>query len=81
VDSGVVLLCVITFSVISPLVLPCGLLYFIITVPLWRRQLLLVYRPMFDAGGMRWPFIFSMVMSALYLSVLLVSTVLFLKNL
>ena len=80
VDSSVVLLCALTFCVISPLVLPCAFIYFLVTVPLWRRQLLLVYRPMFDAGGMRWPFLFNVVMSALYLSQMLVGLVLLLKN-
>ena len=80
VDSSVVLLCALTFTIISPLVLPCTLVYFLVTTPLWRRQLILVYRPMFDAGGMRWPFLFNVVMSALYMSIFLVSLVLLLKN-
>ena len=80
VDSSVVLLCSILFSIVSPLVLPCTLIYFVSTIPLWRRQLLLVYRPMFDAGGMRWPFLFMVVMSALYLSIVMVATILLLKN-
>ena len=80
VDSSVVLLCALTFTVVSPLVLPCTFIYFLITTPIWRRQLVLVYRPMFDAGGMRWPFLFTVVMSAMYLSIILVSLVLLLKN-
>lgn len=80
VDSSVVLLCALTFTIISPLVLPCTFIYFLLTTPLWRRQLILVYRPMFDAGGMRWPFLFTVVMSALYMSIILVSLVLLLKN-
>jgi hypothetical protein len=81
VDSSVVLLCCITFSAVSPLVIPCALLYFGVCIPLWRRQLLLVHRPIFDAGGQRWPELFTFVMSAIYLSVVLISVILFLKNL
>jgi len=80
VDSSVVLLCAITFSIVSPLVVPFALIYFATTIPLWRRQLLLVYRPMFDAGGMRWPFLFMAAMSALYLSIVLIAAILLLKN-
>ena len=51
VESGFVLLLCLGFSVISPLVTPICLLNFLISVPLFRRQLILVHRPIFDTGG------------------------------
>ena len=80
VDSAVVLLIAVTFATMSPLVLPFTLLYFMVCIPLWRRNLLVTYRPMFDAGGLRWPFLFTTAMSSLYFSIVMVALVLLLKN-
>ena len=44
IDSGVVFLCTVSLSIVSPLIAPCALLYFLFCTPLWRRQLIFVYR-------------------------------------
>jgi len=80
IDSGVVFLCMIALSVASPLVAPCAFVYFLCCAPLWRRQLIFVYRPKFDGGGAYWPFIFDMCISSLLVMQILLTTMLSLKK-
>jgi len=61
VDSGVVLLCVHALACASPLVAFFSFLYFLFWIPMLRRNVIFVYRPKFDGGGIRWPFLFDMV--------------------
>jgi len=60
VDSGVVFLCAVALSCASPIVAPCALLYFTMGAPIWRRQCIFVYRPLYDAGGGHWPLLANM---------------------
>jgi len=80
VDSAFALLLGISFSVISPLVTVLSFLTFLVSVPLWRRQLILVHRPRFDTGGRRWPLLSNMVFSGLLVSQLVIGIVLAFKN-
>jgi hypothetical protein len=43
------------FSLISPLVLPFSFVYFFASLVVYKRQLLFVYEPEFDSGGVFWP--------------------------
>ena len=80
VDSGVVLLCTIALAPSSPLVALAALVYFIVCEPLMRRNLILVYRPQFDAGGARWPYMFDIVISSLLYGGVLLTTQMLLKQ-
>lgn len=62
VDTGVVMLCVLSLAPASPLVAPAALVLFALSEPLLRRNIIFMYRAKFDGGGIRWPFLFEMVM-------------------
>jgi hypothetical protein len=80
IDTGVVLLCVVALAPASPLVAPFGLIHFCLSEPLLRRNIIFMYRPKFDGGGIRWPFLFEMIMSCLLFSHILMITMLALKK-
>jgi hypothetical protein len=80
IDSGVVFLCVMGLTPISPLLAPAALLYFLFCAPLWRRNCLYMYRPYFDTGGIRWPFLCDMLISAMYFAQILLTTTMALKK-
>jgi hypothetical protein len=80
VDSGVVFLCVVALAPASPLVAPASFFYFLLCVPLLRRNVLFMHRPAFDGGGIRWPFIFEICISALLVGELLLSIQMALKT-
>ena len=73
VDSGVVLMCTLSLATASPLVAPACFLYFLVCQPLLRRNLIFVYRPKFDGGGFRWPFVFDMCISCMAVGTILLS--------
>lgn len=80
VDSGVVLMCCVALGPASPLVAPAALMYFSFCEPLLRRNCIFVYRQRYDDGGLRWTFIFDMIISALVVSQLLMSLQMTLKT-
>jgi hypothetical protein len=80
IDSGVVLMCTLALAPSSPIVALAAVAYFLFLQPLLRRNLIFMYRPRFDGGGFRWPFIFDMCISATYLSILLLTVQMALKQ-
>lgn len=80
VDGGVVFLCVVALAPQSPLVAPIGLLYYLICVPLWRRNCIFLYRPKFDSGGERWPFLSDMLITSLFMGQFLLTLQMVLNN-
>lgn len=80
VDSGVVLMCTIALGPASPLVAPAALAYFLFCEPLLRRNVIFVYRPRYDDGGLRWMFCFNMIISALIVGQLLLALQMGLKD-
>lgn len=80
IDTGVVLLCVLALAPASPLVSPVALIHFAFSEPLLRRNIIFMYRPKFDAGGIRWTFLFEMVMSSMLFAQVLMVTMLALKK-
>jgi hypothetical protein len=80
VDSGTVLMCILALAPASPLVAPATFLYFLVCQPLLRRNFIFLYRPKFDGGGLRFPFIFDMAISALIVGQILLTTQMGLKQ-
>jgi len=68
VDSGAAFLCVVTLSFVSPVVAPAVLVYYLFAIPLLRRNCIYVYRPAYDGGGFRWPFLFDIFISSMVLA-------------
>jgi len=80
VDSSVVLMAVVGLAPASPLVAPAAMLYFLWCQPILRRGCIFVYRPRFDGGGFRYPFIFLMAISGLIIGQILLTIQMALKQ-
>ena len=80
IDSGVVFMCVVCLTPISPLLAPAALCYFLFCAPLWRRNCIYMYRPQFDTGGIRWPFLSDVMISACCVAQVLLTTTMALKQ-
>jgi hypothetical protein len=64
----------------SPIVAPACAVYFLFCQPLLRRNLIFMYRPKFDGGGFRWPFMFDMCISSLLYGAILLTVQMVLKR-
>lgn len=80
VDSGVVFMCIAALAPVTPIVAPVALLYFLFCAPLWRRNCIFMYRPKFDTGGLRWPFLTDVLLTSLVIGQILLTTVMALKE-
>jgi hypothetical protein len=80
IDGGLVFLCATALAPASPLLAPCALIYFLICGPLTTRNLIFVYRPNLDAGGARWPFLFEILMSSLFVGQIMMCAMMTLKR-
>lgn len=80
VDSSVVVICSLTFCIISPLVTVASAIYFLIAIPCYRRQALFVNRPSFIDGASRFTFLSNCVMGSLYTAVVFSGVTFFFKN-
>lgn len=50
-----VVVIVFTYAVICPIILPFGLLYFTGALMVYKKQILYVYRPVYESGGAMFP--------------------------
>jgi len=76
IDGALVFLCAVTLAPAAPLLAPFATAYFICSQPIIKRNLVYMYRPNFDAGGARWPFLFEMLMTSVLLSQILMTMML-----
>lgn len=68
IDGGLVFLCVISLTPLSPLLAPAAATYFLFCAPILRRNCIYIYRPIYDSGGIRWPFLANVFLSAICLA-------------
>lgn len=80
IDSGVVFMTIVALAPVAPLVAPASLVYYLYCAPLWRRNVIFLYRPKFDTGGLRWPFLSEMIISSLCVAQILLTIVMTLKE-
>ena len=80
VDSGIVLLCLMALAPASPIIAPACFAYFLVFQPILRRNLIFMYRPKFDGGGFRWPFIFDMCIACVVFGQILLTAQMILKQ-
>jgi hypothetical protein len=73
-------MCTFALAPSSPLVAPAALAYFCFCEPLLRRNLIFVYRPRYDDGGLRWIVVFDMIISALVVGQIILALQMGLKN-
>jgi hypothetical protein len=71
---------VLAYAVVSPLILPFGLIYFIFLWAVWRYQMLYVYQRQYESGGQFWPLVAHKVVGCLLLCVLFTAVVLIFKQ-
>jgi hypothetical protein len=76
----VVFLCVIALAPASPIVSVVASIYFLVFTPMIRWLLIFVYRPDHDGGGRRWPLLFEMLISAMVLGQVFLTTMMALKR-
>ena len=81
IDCGFVFFIMFSLTPMHPLVTPFPLYYFLFCSPLWRRNLLYLYRPSHDAGGIRWPFFADMLVSGMIVAQSFLTIKLMLHNL
>ncbi len=67
-NSGVIFLCVVALSPLCPVLAPFAMMYFFFLYPLLKWGHIFVYRPTFDAGGMRWPLLHNILMNSIIVS-------------
>lgn len=65
VDSGVVMLCVFSLAPAAPMIAIAAFFYFVCSTPMLRWTMIFLYKPKFDIGGGRFPFIFDMCISGI----------------
>lgn len=80
VNSGVMFLCVVALAPLCPIVAPFSMLYFLFITPLLKWGHIFVYRPTYDAGGMRWPLLHNILMNSVIVSQGLLALSFFLKK-
>ena len=80
VDSGVVMLCVFALAPASPLIAASALAYFVFCIPMLRWTLIFLYRPKFDIGGGRFPFIFDVCISGIIAGQIFLTSMMVLKR-
>ena len=67
-NSGTIFLCVVALAPLCPMVAPFATLYFLFINPLLKWGFIFIYRPTFDAGGMRWPLLHNILMNSVIVS-------------
>lgn len=63
-----IFLLAITYSTVSPLLVPFAAIYFLFSRFLWRNQLLFVYSERRDSMGSLWPYYMHSILVAVILS-------------
>lgn len=68
------MLCVFALAPASPLIAPAAYTYFLFCTPMLRWTAIFLYRPKFDIGGGRFPFIFDICISGMVVGQILLVT-------
>lgn len=58
-------MCSLALAPAAPILAPFAVLYFVVCAPLLRYVVIFTYKPEYDSGGARWPFLFEMVIVSL----------------
>lgn len=62
-----VIMIVFTYAIISPIILPVGMCYFIGSLIVYKKQVLYVYQPVYESGGATFPFVLQRTLFGLIL--------------
>eukprot|EP00547_Thalassionema_nitzschioides_P003598 CAMPEP_0194208912 /NCGR_PEP_ID=MMETSP0156-20130528/7215_1 /TAXON_ID=33649 /ORGANISM="Thalassionema nitzschioides, Strain L26-B" /LENGTH=1137 /DNA_ID=CAMNT_0038935977 /DNA_START=263 /DNA_END=3676 /DNA_ORIENTATION=- len=80
IDGALVFLCAATLAPAAPLLAPFATIYFYWSQPILKRNLVYVYRPNFDSGGGRWPFLFEMLITSLLVGQIMMTIMMLFKQ-
>ncbi|KAH8045644.1 hypothetical protein JL722_14133 [Aureococcus anophagefferens] len=75
-----VVVLLMTYCVMSPIILVPGLLFFGWASVVYRHQLLYVYEPIFESGGLLWPRIYRRTLFSIFIMQLTMVGLFFLKH-
>lgn len=83
-DIGVslmaVYICTLGYCVVSPFILPCALLYFLIIAAVWKYQMLYVFVPAYDSKGQMWPYFAHRIVACLGLCTVFTASIFAVKQ-
>jgi hypothetical protein len=74
------MLCLFALAPASPLIAPAAFTYFLFCTPMLRWTVIFLYRPKFDIGGGRFPFIFDICISGMIAGQIFVVAMMTLKK-
>lgn len=74
------MLCLFALAPASPLIAPAAFAYFLFCTPLLRWTMIFLYKPKFDMGGGRFPFIFDICVSGMVTGQILLMVMMSLKS-
>lgn len=66
VNVGIIFLCVVALAPLCPMLAPVGMLCLLFIIPMMKWSHIFVYRPIFDAGGKKWPLLHDIMMTAVF---------------
>mmetsp|Transcript_34591 Transcript_34591/g.39485 ORF Transcript_34591/g.39485 Transcript_34591/m.39485 type:complete len:383 (-) Transcript_34591:86-1234(-) len=68
VNVSVIFLCVVALAPLCPVLAPVAMMYLLFIIPMLKWSHIFAYRPTFDAGGMNWPLLHNIMISAIIVS-------------
>lgn len=80
IDAGTVFMCITSLAPCCPIIAPAATLYYMMAIPILRWLLIFVYRPKYDAGGIKLPYLHEIIISSLILGQILSGVVILLKQ-
>lgn len=75
-----VVVLLMTYSVMTPVVLVPGMIFLCMASVVYRHQLLYVYTPIFESGGLLWPRIYRRILFSLFILHFTMTGIFFLKK-
>jgi hypothetical protein len=79
-DDTIAILMGLSFSVMCPIIAPTALIFFLVSFLVWKYQLVYVYNPPYEAGGLLWKNVFNQSCCALFIFQLMMIAVLGVKE-
>jgi hypothetical protein len=73
-------MCITSLAPCCPIIAPAATLYYIMIIPILRWLLIFVYRPKYDGGGNKLPYLHEIIISSLILGQILSAVVIVLKQ-
>ncbi|CAB9496980.1 CSC1-like protein [Seminavis robusta] len=80
VEGATVILCCLAFAPQAPILSPFAVLFFVACTPLKRWVVIFTYKPPFDSGGSRWPFLFDMILTSIVVAQILLCGIMTFKH-